>query len=228
MRTITLGPGILGENAPQVSEFCLGTMRFGTDYLDLYYARVDDQNTPLEEAPGAFDLLVRSGKVRYIGASNYPAWRLEEARWQSRTRGSSEYCCVQQRFSYLRPRAGASFDPQVATNKDLLDYTRARGMTMLAYSPLLSGAYVRSDRPFREQYLGADSDSRLAALKAVAYELGATLNQVVLAWMAQSDPPVIPLVAASTEEQMRENLGALGLKLSEEQKRRLDEAGQRG
>ena len=95
---------------------------------------------------------------------------------------------------------------------------------MLAYSPLLSGAYTRADRGFPGQYLGPDTDARLAALKTVAQEVGATLNQVVLAWMVQSDPPVIPLVAASTVEQMRENLGALEIELSAEQMARLDSA----
>jgi len=95
---------------------------------------------------------------------------------------------------------------------------------MLAYSPLLSGAYTRADRSFSKQYLGPDTDARLAALKAVAEEVGATANQVVLAWMVQSGPPVIPLVAASTVDQMRENLDALEIKLSAEQMARLNNA----
>ena len=95
---------------------------------------------------------------------------------------------------------------------------------MLAYSPLLSGAYTRAERPFSEQYLGPDTDARLAALKKVAGEVGATLNQIVLAWMVHSDPYVIPLVAASTKEQMEENLGALDIKLSAEQMEHLNSA----
>ena len=178
----------------------------------------------VEAVAGARTILVGE-RVSQYGASNYLAWRLEEARWVSATHGWAAFCCIQQRHSYLRPKAGASFDPQIASNDDLLDYCRAQGMTLLAYSPLLWGAYTRADREFPDQYLGADSDARLAALRSVASELGATLNQVVYAWMIRSDPPVIPLVAASTLEQVEENLGTLGVQLSSEQVERLTAAG---
>ena len=138
------------------------------------------------------------GKVRLVGASNYLAWRLNEARWVSRVRGWTEFCCIQQRYSYVRPRAGTTFDPQIAANDDLLDYCRSQGVTLLAYSPLLSGAYVRADRPLDPQYQGPDTLARMAALRAVAREAHATPNQVILAWMLQSTPAVIPLVATST------------------------------
>lgn len=74
------------------------------------------------------------------------------------------------------------------------------------------------------QYIGADTDKRLAALNKVADELGATVNQVVLAWMLQSDPSVIPLIAASTKEQMQENLETLNFKLNVEQMETLNKA----
>jgi len=219
-------PGVeRGLRARQIEDECEKSLeRLGIDTIDLYYAHVDDRNTPVEETMEAFDRLVKAGKVRLIGASNFLAWRLEEARWMSQTRDWAEYCCVQQRYSYIRPKPGASFAPQIAANDDLLDYCRVRGVTMLAYSPLLSGAYTRADRSFSEQYLGPDTDARLAALKAVAEEVNATANQVVLAWMAQSDPPVIPLVAASTTEQLQENFGALEIELDAEQMTRLNDA----
>jgi aryl-alcohol dehydrogenase-like predicted oxidoreductase len=207
-----------GLRAYQIESECeRSLLRLGVDTIDLYYAHVDDRNTPMEETLGAFERLAKQGKVRFIGASNFLAWRLEEARWVSRTNGCAEYCCIQQRHSYVRPKPGEDFVPQIAANDDLLDYCRARGVTLLAYSPLLSGAYTRPDRPFARQYHGTDTAARLAALNSVAEELEATQNQVVLAWMAQSDPAVIPLVAASTVEQMEENLGALSLELSVEQ-----------
>jgi aryl-alcohol dehydrogenase-like predicted oxidoreductase len=219
-------PGVeRGLRAHQIEAECEKSLkRLGIETIDLYYAHVDDRDTPMEETLAAFDRLVQAGKVQLIGASNFLAWRLEEARWVSQTRGWTGYCCVQQRYSYIRPKPGASFDPQVAANDDLLDYCRDRSVTLLAYSPLLSGAYTRADRAFQEQYLGPDTEARLATLRAVARELGATLNQVVLAWMVQGDPPVIPLVAASTAEQMQENLGALQVELSVEQMARLNSA----
>ena len=214
-----------GLRSEQVEAECEKSLRrLGVETIDLYYAHADDRRTLLEETMAAFDRLVRAGKVRAIGASNFMAWRLEEARWTSRTQGWAEYCSIQQRYSYVRPRPGASFGAQIAANDDLLDYCRARGMRMLAYSPLLRGAYTRSDRSFLEQYLGPDTDARLAALRAVSQEVGGTLNQVVLAWMAQSEPAVIPLVAASTMAQMQENLGALDIRLDADQMVRLNEA----
>ena len=214
-----------GLRAEQIEVECEKSLRrLGTDTIDLYYAHVDDRTTPLEETMAAFDRLVRAGKVRCIGASNFLAWRLEAARWVSRSNGWAEYCCIQQRHSYVRPTPGATFDPQLAANDDLFDYCRARGVRLLAYSPLLGGAYTRSDRSFAEQYLGPDTDARLAALNTVVDEEGATPNQVVLAWMAQSEPAAIPLVAASTVEQMEENLGARHVRLSDGQMARLNDA----
>jgi len=208
-----------GLRAAQIESECEGSLkRLGVDTIDLYYAHVDDRHTPLEETLEAFDRLVQAGKVRFIGASNLLAWRLEEAHWVSQTNGWAEYCCIQQRYSYARLKPGRSVAPQIVANDDLLDYCRVRGITMLAYSPLLSGAYsTRPDRTFPEQFEGPDTDVRVAALKTVAEDVGATLNQVVLAWMLQSDPPVIPLVAGSTLAQMEENYGALEIELSIEQ-----------
>lgn len=219
-------PGVeRGLRASQIEEECEKSLkRLGVDTIDLYYAHCDDRNTPVEETMEVFDKLVKAGKVRFIGASNFSAWRLEEARWVSQTHGWPEYCCIQQRYSYVRPKPGANFDPQVAANEDLLDYCKTRGITLLAYSPLLRGAYTRSDRPFPEQYVGPDTEARVAVLKAAAEEKRATANQIVLAWMIHSEPCVIPLVAASTTDQLRENLGALNIALGVDDMVRLNNA----
>ena len=220
-------PGVeRGLRARQIEAECDKSLRrLQTDVIDLYYAHVDDRTTPLEETLEAFDSLVRAGKVRYLGASNFLAWRLEKARMVSRAHGWAEYVCIQQRHTYLRPKPGASFGDQISSNDDLLDYVRSEGVSLLAYSPLLNGAYTREDRAFQAQYLGPDSEARLAVLRAVAEEVGATANQVIYAWMMQSAPPVIPLMAASNDAQMTENLGALEVELSEAQMARLNGAG---
>jgi len=96
---------------------------------------------------------------------------------------------------------------------------------MLAYSALLGGAYTRADRPVPDEYLGPDTDARLMTLKAIAKEIGATPNQVVLAWMMQGQPSVLPLIAASTSAQLQENINALKVQLSAEQLDRLTMAG---
>lgn len=213
--------GLRAEQIETEVEKSLKRLRIET--IDLYYAHKDDRDTPLEETLEAFHRLVKAGKVRFLGASNFLDWRLEKARWVSRMHDWPEYVCIQQRYSYLRPKPGTDFDPQIAVNKELLDYCAAEGVTLLAYSVLLSGAYTREEREFPEQYLGPDTTARLEALYAVAKEAQVTPNQVILAWMLQRD--VIPLIAASTTAQITENLGALDVTLSPDQMRRLNEAG---
>jgi aryl-alcohol dehydrogenase-like predicted oxidoreductase len=199
--------------------------RMGVETIDLYYAHNDDRSTPLEETLEAFHRLKKAGKIRFIGASNYLAWRLEESRWLGQTNDWPEYCCIQQRHSYIRKKPGASFNPQVAVNDDLLDYCRNRDITLLAYSTLLSGAYTRDDRPFDQQYLGRDTDNRIHTLQQISNEIECTRNQVILAWMLQNDPGVLPLIAASNRNQMNENLQALDINLTTDQLETLNTAG---
>lgn len=217
-----------GVSADQIKKACEASLkRMGIDTIDLYYAHADDRRSPMEERLQAFNDLVQAGKVRFIGASNHLDWRIEEARWISKQHEWGEFCCVQQRYSYVRPQAGAIYDPHVIVNDEFLDYCRNRGLTILAYSPLLGGAFVRGDRALPEQYIGPDTGARLKTLKEIAEETDATPNQIVLAWFIQSDPPVIPLVAASRPEHLAENLPSLDLKLSEGQLIRLSQAGNR-
>ncbi len=96
---------------------------------------------------------------------------------------------------------------------------------MLPYTPLLRGAYVREDRPIPSPYRSSDTDVRLVALQEVAAELNATVNQVILAWMMQRQPPLIPVFSAGNPEHMEENLGALNITLSTKQMTQLDRAG---
>jgi aryl-alcohol dehydrogenase-like predicted oxidoreductase len=199
--------------------------RLGIDTIDLYYAHNDDRLTSLEETLEAFHILIQKGKVRFIGASNYLPWRLEEARWISKMNDWADYCCIQQRHTYVRKKHGTTFDPQIAANDDLMDYVKNRNITLLAYSALLSGAYSRKERPIPEQYQGVDTANRLMTLYSVAKEVNRTPNQVVLAWMLQSTPPVIPLIAASTEQQLIENIDSVDIKFDPEQLDRLNSAG---
>ena len=202
--------------------------RLGTDHVDLYYAHTDVRENPLEETLEAFDALRREGKLRFIGCSNYRAWRIQQARALSRARGWAEYCCVQQRHTYLRPAPGQSFGVQLSVDAELLDYgsAHAKDFLILGYSSTLGGAYAgRPDRPLPAQHAGADTEARLSALHAVAREAGATPVQVVFAWMLQSSPPVLPLVSAGTIAQLDENLGSLRLRLDKDQMERLDRAG---
>ncbi len=199
--------------------------RLQTDRIDLYYAHRDDFHTPLEETMEAFDRLVKAGKVRAVGASNLSVWRIAEANTLSRLRGWAQYCAIEQRYTYLRPRHGADFGPQICISQDLKDYCKCHGITLVAYSILLKGAYTRDDRRVPAQFAGPQADERMATLRAVADETGATMNQVIIAWMLQSDPRVLPIVAASRVVQLKETMASLEFRLSEDQMSRLDTAG---
>jgi aryl-alcohol dehydrogenase-like predicted oxidoreductase len=200
--------------------------RLGIDTIDLYYAHRDDRETPQEEHLAAMDKLVRAGKVRYIGASNWLAWRLEGAWKLSDANGWAHHVAVQEKHSYLIPRAGWKPDGHPYASGEFLEYCGLRDIAVVAYSPLVKGAYTRADKTLPAAYTGPDNEARLAALKKVAAETGATPNQIVLAWlMQQASPRVIPLFSASTPDQMQENLGAVDLELSAEHMQHLSEAG---
>ncbi|MFN7996519.1 MAG: aldo/keto reductase [Bryobacteraceae bacterium] len=215
-----------GLTAAEIERECEKSLRrLQTDRLDLYYAHRDDPQALVEETMEAFDRLIRAGKVRAIGASNLPVWRIAEANTVARLRGWNSYSVVEQRHTYLRPRHGADFGPQIPINEDMKSYCRRDGITLIGYSVLLQGAYTRSDRPIPAQYAGPEASDRLEALKSVAAELGATPNQVIIAWMRQGDPPVLPIVAGSRPEQLAENIAALDIQISPEQMDRLNTAG---
>ena len=212
-----------GLKSSQIQEECEKSLsRLQTDYIDLYYAHGDDRDTPYEETLRAFDSLVKSGKVRHLGASNFEAWRLAESQMVSQTNGWTEYCVLQQRHTYLRPNPDAQFGSQVWLKPEMIDYCRTKSLTILAYSTTLSGAYsTREDRGIPDAYGSSVNEARLAVLAKVVEETGATPIQVILAWMLQSDPPILPLCGASKVEQLEEKLSALNLTLSEDQMDRL-------
>ncbi|WP_327086301.1 aldo/keto reductase [Nonomuraea sp. NBC_01738] len=199
--------------------------RLRTDYVDVYWAHIEDRAVPLEETLGAFDELAGAGKIREAGASNLPVWRLERARELARSRGALPYTHLQLRHSYLRPRPGAKLQESahVQVTEETLDYVRAEpDLTLWAYSALMSGAYTRTDRPMQEAYDHPGTTRRLAALDEVAGELGVTRNQVVLAWLMGSG--VRPIVGVTRMEQLEEAIGAESVTLDDAQVTRLESA----
>jgi aryl-alcohol dehydrogenase-like predicted oxidoreductase len=197
--------------------------QLGTERLDLYYAHIDDRATPLEETVGAFAELAEAGTVGLLGASNHATWRLERARSIARAAGRPAYSCVQQEHSYLL----AWPDPgQInLVTEELIDYAGAEDLALLAYSPLLKGIYARPGEAPLPGYDHPTNRARLAVLGEVAAELGATPSQVVLAWIMQGRPPMIPVIGASSVAQLDELLGAADLRLDGEVLDRLDNAG---
>lgn len=201
--------------------------RLGTDRIDLYWAHAEDRSVPLAETVEAFGALVESGLVRRLGASNHATWRVERARQFARARNIAGFTAAQLRYSYVHPRPGVPL-PEAGhqlMSPEMLDYARSEeDMELWAYSSLVFGGYTRADRPLPEIYDHPGTARRLAVLAQVADEVGATRNQVVLAWLLRGDPPVSPIVGVSTAAQLDEALAARGVELSAEQRRRLDEA----
>jgi aryl-alcohol dehydrogenase-like predicted oxidoreductase len=220
-------PGCAGGLcAAEIERECEKSLRrLQTDRIDLYYSHRDDRATPLDETMEAFDRLTKAGKIRAFGASNLTVWRIAQANLLSELKGWAGYSAVEQRYTYLRPRYAADFGPQLFINDDLKDYARVSGVALVGYSVLLSGAYLKGAKSLPPQFAGPDADARMEALRATAEELGAGVNQVILAWMRQSDPPVLPIIAGSRTEQLAENIAALDLRLTEEQMHRLNTAG---
>jgi aryl-alcohol dehydrogenase-like predicted oxidoreductase len=215
-----------GLTAAEILRECEKSLRrLETDYLDLYYAHRDDRQTPQAETMEAFERLQRAGKVRAVGASNLAVWRIAEANAISEAHGWSGHTVVQQRYTYLRPRHGADFGPQIFISEELKDYAGHHGIALLGYSVLLQGAYTRADREVPAQFAGPESDERLQALRSVASEIRRTPNQVIIAWMRQSRPAILPIIAGSRIEQVAENIAALEITLSDEQMERLNTAG---
>jgi aryl-alcohol dehydrogenase-like predicted oxidoreductase len=213
--------GLAGDTVRAAAEGSL--KRLGTDRIDLYYSHIEDRSVALEDTLGGFASLVESGAVREIGASNHATWRLERARAVSRAQGWPLYTAVQQRYSYLRPRPGVRLPEggHVHMTDEVFDYARAEGdVALLAYSALLSGAY--RDKPLGEWYDHPGTTRRLAVLHEVAAELGATANQVVLAWLTRQG--IVPIVGASSVAQLEETLGGFELELDDDQVARMDAA----
>lgn len=199
-----------------------------TDYIDVYYVHHVDHITPIEETLSALDSLVRSGKVRYIGASNFEAWRLLESLWVSHTKGYSPYVIYQPQYNLL-----------VRDIEDeIVPVAQLKGVGIVPWSPLaggwLSGKYqsVQSaPQGTRVADLGLgrsatyhaeNRDEIVATLKAVATELNATPAAVALRWVLDRPAVSSVIIGARTLEQARANLAALDLKLPDDKRALLD------
>jgi aryl-alcohol dehydrogenase-like predicted oxidoreductase len=208
-------------------------VRLGLSRLDLLYAHIDDPAVPLAETVEAFAALVAEGTVGLLGVSNHWAWQVERARSLAAAAGLPGYEVLQYQHSYLRPRTdlpgSRSPDgmPGIASG-DLLSYLRAEPrLAMVVYSSLMRGGYVNQGKLAAAEFAEFEhpgTPARLAAVREVAKDAGATVNQIVLAWLIGAEVPVIPLVGASSVAQLDESLAAVDLELTTEQRERLDAA----
>jgi aryl-alcohol dehydrogenase-like predicted oxidoreductase len=203
--------------------------RLGVEKLDLLYAHIDDHTVPQRETVEGFAALVAEGTVGLLGVSNQAVWRVERARALAAAAGLPGYEVLQYQHSHLRPRSDVPSElfPDGSlghAGPELLGYLRAEPqLTLVAYSPLLKGAYTHPDR-LPQDYDHPGTPARLAVLRDMAKETGATVNQVVLAWQLGGELPIVPLVGASSVAQLEENLAAVDLELTQEQRARLDSA----
>jgi aryl-alcohol dehydrogenase-like predicted oxidoreductase len=199
--------------------------RLQTDYIDLYQAHRDDSGTPLEETLEAFDTLVRSGKVRAIGASNYDAKRLGAALATSARLGLAKYCCLQPHYNLYER---ADFEAGLAA------LCRAEGLAVIPYfslaSGFLTGKYrTEADLAHRargegiRRMLNARGQRILAALDQVARARAATPAQVALRWLL-AQGVTAPIASATDLLQLQELLRAPALDLSAQELRTLDQA----
>lgn len=200
--------------------------RLGIDCIDLLFAHRDDPSTPLEATLQTFDRLVKAGKVRAIGASNYEAPRLQEALATSTRLGIAKYSVLQPQYNLLERD---SFEGP------LQDLCAAEDVAAVPYYGLASGFLTgkyRSPSDLQgkarggsvEKYLNDYGLGVLAALEEVAAQTGATAAQVALAWLAAQPAVAAPIASATSVAQTEELLGAMRLSLTSDQLATLDAA----
>ena len=200
--------------------------RLRTEYVDLYWMHFDDPHTPFEETLRALDDLVRAGKIRHIGVSDTPAWKVAQGQGEARFRGWSPLIALQIEYS-LSERT---------VEHDLMPMAAELGLGVTPWSPLkgglLSGKYGRHRHPEGEgrhvpgvsRHLTEANYVIIDALEAVAQEAGTGVAQVALAWVLARPGVASPILGVRTLVQLEANLQALGVDLSREQLARLDAA----
>ena len=199
--------------------------KLNTDYIDLYYAHTDDMSTDIEETMEAFDSLVKKGKVRMLGASNFDTWRLAEANLTAQVHGWTPYTAMQQRLSYLNPIASTppKYTYNEIVNRERLRFLCDKNMPLISYSCLCKGAYEHPERLTNEYEGGA----RLEFIRNAAREKGVDPSALVVAWLTnlhrcEGYPRVIPLFSASRDQLIR-NLAGLELTLTDEELKIMNE-----
>jgi aryl-alcohol dehydrogenase-like predicted oxidoreductase len=199
-------------------------LRMGIETIDLYLAHWYDDDTPIDETLKAFDDLIRQGKVRYIGCSNYPAWKLMEALWVSDKQGLARYDCLQPHYNLVHR---AEFE------RELAPVCRAFGIGVMPYSPLaggfLTGKYRRDDplpdswraSQVQGQYFTDKNWELLAQMEKVRE--GSSISQIALAWQLADPLITSPIIGPRTLAQLEDNLGSLNVALTAGEKEELDQ-----
>ena len=229
------GPNDVGLSRKHVIRGCEDSLRrLGTDYIDLYQVHCWDAATPLEETLAALSDLVRAGKVRYVGVSNFTAWQLMKSVGVSDALGFERFVCLQPQYSLVERNI----------EREVLPVCEEEGLGVIPWSPLgggfLSGKYRRGEEPPRdsriseamesmEEYWDRRATERNWAVLDVVGEIseatGKSYAQISLNWLLRQPAVTAPIIGARTAEQLEDNLGASGWELDDEQVNRLSEAG---
>ncbi|MGI4895095.1 MAG: aldo/keto reductase [Janthinobacterium lividum] len=224
---VAMAPGLEGLAADTIRKAVDASLtRLQTDHIDLYWAHADDAATPMEETLGAFDELVRAGKVRALGASNFTGPRLQQALETSRREGFASYVALQNQYSLVE-REDYEQGPA--------DVVAANGLAAIPYSALASGFLTGKYRPGKladsqrqataAAYLDTPKGEKvLDALDAVAAAHSVEVGSVALAWLTAQPTVVAPIASARTPEQLPVLLAALDLELTSEEIAELERA----
>lgn len=222
------GPNDKGLSRHHIFAAVEGSLRrLQTDYIDLYQTHFDDPDTPLDETMGALDDLVHQGKVRYLGASNYSAWRLTRALWESDKHRYARFDTLQPLYNLI---------DREPYEKDLEPLCREQEIGVIPYYSLASGFLTgkyRKDAPLpvsaraggvQKKYMNDRGWTILEKIDETAKTHDATPAQAALAWLIARPGLTAPIASATTPEQTRELLGATDLKLAPSEIIALDEA----
>ncbi|GEK03891.1 aldo/keto reductase [Streptomyces sp. 1-11] len=224
------GPGDAGSSRSRLINACHDALRrLGTDYIDLFQLHAYDAHTPIEEVLSTLDDLVRAGKVRYLGVSNFSGWQAMKSLAIAEKYGRSRYVAHQVYYSLV----GRDYE------WELMPLGLDQGLGALAWSPLgwgrLTGR-IRRGRPLpatsrlhrTADYGPPVEDEALYrvvdALDEIAQETGKAIPQIAINWLLQRPTVSSVIIGARNEEQLRQNLGSVGWKLTPDQMRRLDAA----
>jgi aryl-alcohol dehydrogenase-like predicted oxidoreductase len=198
--------------------------RLGVDFIDLYQAHAPDPNTPIEETLDAMNDLVRAGKVRYVGCSNFPAWQITQALWQSDRNHWASFVSLQPRYNMLFRMI----------EDEILPLAREMGLAVIPYNPLaggmLTGRYIEqrqlapgtrftlnnSGELYRKRYWNDEVHGVVAHLHAYFQARGISLTHAALAWVRAQPGITAPIIGASRPEQLADSLAALDLVLDAE------------
>lgn len=221
------GPNDQGLSRAHIMQAVEGSLRrLGTDYIDLYQAHSPDEETPIEETLRAFDDLVRQGKVRYVGCSNYPAWWLMEALWASDRLNLARYDCLQPHYSLVH---------RAEYERELAAVCQRYGLGVIPYSPLgggfLTGKY-RQDGPLpdsaradgvRRRHMTERNWALHARVAELGQARGKSISQMALGWLLSQPAITAPIIGPRNLEQLDDNLGAAGLRLEAAELEALDQ-----